>query len=100
MPDEWVGGSSISATLPLLLSVISGVRRGCSPVRRLLFVWAIKNRGKSIIRAKRCSSLTYVHYRRNELGRGRTPGRCQGCARCSLPGHPCSHYTRRRPCSG
>lgn len=42
------GGSGVSFTLPLLLDIISAVRRHESPVRRVLFVWSVKHRGTSI----------------------------------------------------
>ena len=42
------GGSGVSFTLPLLLDIISAVRRNESPVRRVLFVWSIRRRGGSI----------------------------------------------------
>jgi len=44
------GGSGVSFTLPLLLEIISSARRNESPVRRVLFVWSIKHRGKSMSR--------------------------------------------------
>jgi len=37
------GGSGVSFTLPLLLDIISSVRRGESPVGRVLFVWSVKH---------------------------------------------------------
>jgi ferric-chelate reductase len=42
------GGSGVSFTLPLLLDIISAVRRNDSPVRRVLFIWSVKHRGRSI----------------------------------------------------
>ena len=42
------GGSGVSFTLPLLLGIISAVRRNESPVRRVLFVWSVKHHGRSI----------------------------------------------------
>lgn len=43
------GGSGVSFTLPLLLDVISAVRRNESPVRRVLFIWSVKHRGRFIL---------------------------------------------------
>ena len=42
------GGSGVSFTLPLLLGIISAVRRNESPVRRVLFVWSVKHCCRSI----------------------------------------------------
>ena len=42
------GGSGVSFTLPLLLDIISSVRRNESTVRRVLFVWSVRHRGRSI----------------------------------------------------
>ncbi|CCA71399.1 hypothetical protein PIIN_05339 [Serendipita indica DSM 11827] len=39
------GGSGIASTLPLLLDILSNVKRGQSPVRRVVFVWSVKSRG-------------------------------------------------------
>jgi ferric-chelate reductase len=42
------GGSGVSYTLSLLLDIVSSVRRRESPVRRILFVWSVKRRGRSM----------------------------------------------------
>jgi ferric-chelate reductase len=42
------GGSGVSFTLPLLLDIFSAVGLDESPVRRVLFVWSVKHRGRFI----------------------------------------------------
>ncbi|KAG8829329.1 hypothetical protein FRC17_006752 [Serendipita sp. 399] len=37
------GGSGVSFTLPLLLDIISAARRQATPVKRVVFVWSVKN---------------------------------------------------------
>lgn len=40
------GGSGVSYTLPLLLNLVSKARAGTSAVRRVIFVWSVRDAGK------------------------------------------------------